>query len=87
MDLLVADLYFLEDIVGKLDWWTGANDIGSEGSWKWQSSLDSVGSYVLYGNEPNNGAASDCMYLNDGYEYLGADAPCTNRYHPICQLE
>merc|ERR1719481_500510 len=76
---------YLQQLEKKYDWWTAGIDGGREGRWIWPSSWSTVESYVWYGGQPNGGAGSNCLMLQDAYSYKGDDYPCTSSNRPICQ--
>ncbi|MBL8618246.1 MAG: hypothetical protein JNM72_21715 [Deltaproteobacteria bacterium] len=67
-------------------WWTGFNDISTEGSWVWVSGQAS--SYAPWGSgEPNNsGGGEDCGQINRFHPALTwNDEPCSTPYPYICE--
>jgi hypothetical protein len=67
-------------------WWTGFNDITTEGTWAWVSGQTS--SYAPWGGgEPNNsGGGEDCGQINRFHPALTwNDEPCSTPYPYICE--
>ena len=88
LDFIRSELMFLQDNGVGYDWWTGGTDLGREGHWYWAGSLATVGDFIWYTNQPNDGTKGNCLWLEDSpnYEFLGADAGCIaySKYF-ICQ--
>ena len=88
LDFIRSELMFLQDNGVDSVWWTGATDLGREGHWYWAGSLATVGDFIWYTNQPNDGTKGNCLWLEDSpnYEFLGVDAGCIayDRYF-ICQ--
>ena len=70
----------------KFRWWTGGNDIESEGNWTWAKSKQRVGDFVWESGQPNAGISDNCLYLHYSWSYKGGDEPCTYMKYPICQV-
>ena len=71
----------------KESWWTGGNDIESEGNWIWaKTSKQRVGDFVWRNGDPDGGIRQNCLCLYDNLSYEGIDASCTSQFYPICQL-
>ena len=67
-------------------WWTGATDLGREGSWYWAASLTTVGDFIWQQGWPKNTTGNNCAALY--YAYGAIDVNCDfadGKYYPICQ--
>ena len=73
--------------IGFNSWWTGGNDIESEGDWTWANSLRPVGDFVWHDGHPSHGIEENCLCFLISYpSYEGFDQSCTRQLNPICQL-
>jgi len=65
---LKSEIKFLETIVGKHSYWTGATDFGSEGNWIWIASRRAVNYTSWDNNRPNKTTHNhdDCVLLDCG---------------------
>merc|ERR1719342_1889091 len=85
------DMIYITALLGRESqnsfFWLGGTDIGHEGTWIWESSVEPVDDFVWYGNEPDNGISANCMiwYRYNGYD-KARDAICDNSYYPLCQI-
>ena len=76
LDFVQSELILLDNGVSN-GWWTGATDLGREGRWYWAGSLATVGEFIWWsGGQPNGGTGSNCMWLEGGYSFFGADLSC-----------
>ena len=66
-------------------WWTSATDQGREGAYAWMGSLNLVGDFIWYQNEPADGYSHNCLCLTRGLSYFGADCECSFQTQVICQ--
>merc|ERR1719300_1162675 len=81
------DMIYITALLGResqgasLYFWLGGTDIGHEGTWIWESSVEPVADFVWQDNEPGSGISYNCMgwfhYDNDGYD-KAYDLPCGN---------
>ena len=71
----VSDLLFsMWDHEGSNYWWTGATDLGREGSWYWASSLTPVGQFIWSDPAfPRNTTHLNCAAMQSGYGALDQD--------------
>merc|ERR1712210_69076 len=77
LDFTRSELMFLQDNGVDKEWWTGATDLGREGHWFWISTLATVGDFIWYPGTPDSGTGGNCLYLNNGYDFLGNDFGCS----------
>ena len=84
-DFVKMELEFLEahEVAGF--WWTSGLDLGREGKWYWSSSLNPVGDFMWYSNEPNGGIRENYMGIGSQYEPMGFDFVSTSKLFPLCQ--
>ena len=66
-------------------WWTSGTDNGREGAFAWMGSLNLVGDFIWYQNEPSGGYEHNCLCLSSALSYFGADCECSYRTQVICQ--
>merc|ERR1712154_584034 len=66
-------------------WWTSGTDNGREGAFAWMGSLNLVGDFIWYQNEPSGGYEHNCLCLDRFLSYFGADCECSYRTQVICQ--
>merc|ERR1711915_397056 len=87
LDFVRMELDMLDDHEDPKWWWTGGNDIGREGNWKWLVSSAPVGDFIWISGFPQGGNSRNCLDLvPNSYEYMAADSFCTNEnLYPICQ--
>jgi len=82
-EFLKSEIKFLETIVGKHSYWTGATDFGSEGNWIWIASRRPVNYTSWENNRPNQTTHNedDCVLLDCGASNTQCDwrdYTCTN---------
>merc|ERR1712041_316 len=82
MDFVIS---YLQQLEKKYDWWTAGMDAGREGRGIWPSRGATVEHYVWYTSQPDNGAAGNCLLLEDSWGYKGNDYNCASSNRPICQ--
>ena len=85
LDFVRRELILLQDNRVDNDWWIGGTDQGREGYWYWAGSLATVGDFVWHPGTPDSGTGGNCLYLNNGYAFLGNDFGCTSTSYFICQ--
>ena len=66
-------------------WWTSWTDAGREGAFAWMGSLELVGDFIWYQNEPSGGYDHNCLCLTRGLGYYGADCDCSYQTQVVCQ--
>jgi len=75
------------DVLGVESWWLGLSDLGHEGRWIWQNSVEEV-SYTNWAeNYPTAGdVEQNCVVMKTENELEWSDELCTTtRASPICQ--
>lgn len=81
-----AENDYLTDLHLDHESWIGANDIGTEGLFRW---LD--GSKIGFSNwkrgEPNNNGNEDCVHLGNYGHGLWNDDQCWNHKYFFCERE
>ena len=85
----VSSLAFVEEsFTGITSWWVGLSDLGHEGSWFWQFSMEPA-EEVMWGihhpdQKPDN--VNDCASLTLSHgEYVFEDNNCFETVAPVCQ--
>ena len=78
---------YLKKQFGGYDSWIGLSDVEREGTFRWvDGSL--VGFSYWYPGKPNNsGQNEDCVYIENSYNNMWNDAPCTINMYFICERE
>ena len=77
-----------QDTLGKHKWWSGATDVGREGSWYWTHSLTPVGDFVWGTSQPDGGTVQNYMCFSYAYDYYGIDTNTVTHdqnINPLCQ--
>merc|ERR1712212_1256185 len=69
------------------NWWTTGTDVGINGQWVWATTYTAVEDFIWGGDFPSDIDNYNCLVLNSGSNYLGANWPCGESYNPICQLK
>ena len=85
LDFIIDEMVFLQDNGVSNDWWTGATDLGREGSWYWARSLATVGDFIWLEGNPNAGLNGNCAELQDQYSFFADDVSCSVGRFFICQ--
>ena len=67
--------------------WLGGTDIGHEGTWIWESSVEPVADFVWYESQPNDRISENCMgwHRYDGHD-KAHDLDCDGSWYPLCQI-
>ena len=86
LDFIRMQLQVLKEQQGTSNWWGGATDEATEGTWIWPQSQASVGDFIWGGNDPDGGESQDyfCFYASYSYDYMGIDCPDAS-HQLICQ--
>ena len=85
-EFLIMELEVFADNGHSHNWWTSATDAGINGRWYWARSLTPVEEWVWYTGYPSD-PTNNCMRLEDGWHFMGYNAPCTYTCYPICQTK
>ena len=89
LDFVRSELMSLAENGIEDDWWIGATDQGREGQWFWANSLATVGDFIWYSSDPENGVNENCALLEDGQGFLAIPHNCA-AFDPawtICQIK
>ncbi|CAH1783868.1 unnamed protein product [Owenia fusiformis] len=72
-----------------LSFWTGGNDLASEGQWTWVANLKPIRFGHWYVSQPDNGGkgSEHCLELEKQYIYHWNDQPCHLLNHFICEID
>ncbi len=74
----------LKNLNTGLSFWIGLNDIETEGTFVWDSGLNS--GFNVWGNgEPDNFEDEDCVIMDSSNDYLWADKDCFSSNAYICE--
>merc|ERR1712126_294647 len=93
----ITDAYLQQSLIaftqliqnGTVYAWTGGNDNGKEGQWRWLRSGKKIEETFWYGICPRDSYSYNCLSLENFHDYSESwvDSPCTSRYSVICQKE
>ena len=68
------------------NWWVGASDERTEGTWLWKYSKIVVEESMWQSGQPNEGTVGNCGYLlGNSYELGDASCTSTGSSRPLCQ--
>ena len=89
MTITTSDFQLLgREYSGSTLFWLGGTDIGHEGTWIWESSVEPVDDFVWDENEPGSGITYNCMawYRKDSVD-KAIDYDCDHSFfYPLCQI-
>merc|ERR1719481_1199740 len=68
-DMIYITALLGQEYQGSIYFWLGGTDIGHEGTWIWESSMEAVADFVWEENHPREAITLNCMYWyhNSGY--------------------
>jgi len=67
------------------NWWTGANDIGHEGTWTTPDNISLT--YLPWGTgQPDGDNTQNCVALDKDLNWLWNDLACSEYYTSVCEL-
>ena len=72
-------------LLGGEFWWTSGTDMGREGRYVWMGSLQAVGDFIWFQNEPAGGKDKNCLCLSSVHSYYADDCSCELSTRVICQ--
>jgi len=78
------------DVLGVDSWWLGLSDLGHEGRWIWQNSLEEVEFTNWAANSPvDSDFDKNCVAMKTENDLQWSDESCTNsaKASPICQTD
>ena len=64
--------------------WTGGNDMAAEGTYKWDDNT-AIATFHWINNEPNGGAAENCIGIDGAFAEGWRDQICTDSRAYICE--
>ena len=73
------------NLLGGEYWWTSATDQGREDRYVWMGSLEAVGDFIWFQNEPAGGMNFNCLCLSQAHSYYADDCSCALATRVICQ--
>ena len=73
------------NLLGGEYWWTSATDQGREDRYVWMGSLEAVGDFIWFQNEPAGGMDFNCLCLSQAHSYYADDCSCALATRVICQ--
>jgi hypothetical protein len=77
-------------LVTDLGWgiiWLGANDIDTEGDWRWTDGPMQYTKWHVETDQPNGGVKENCACLFSDTEGYWFDFKCNNTFPYVCHLK
>lgn len=76
--------------IGMIGFWTGGNDFGIEGVWRWEETNEQISGFTNWApGSPDGKSAENCMtvgFVPNSTDTFWKDAPCTGHHNYICQF-
>ena len=70
--------------------WTGGNDFGVEGAWRWEETNALIEGFTNWApGSPNGNSTENCMVVNfngNSSDTYWKDTRCDTRHNYICQM-
>uniref|UniRef100_K1QGH3 Uncharacterized protein n=1 Tax=Magallana gigas TaxID=29159 RepID=K1QGH3_MAGGI len=73
-----------------IGFWTGGNDFGIEGVWRWEETNEQISGFTNWApGSPDGKSAENCMtvgFAPNSTDTFWKDAPCSGHHNYICQF-